>query len=164
MGSSRGIGVPYLAMLIRPAEVREGRIRHAASMPIRNTDGKAYVAPATKLEHPNNPPGIPEGMRFALDMTDEEIEEWVVTLPARVRKSARVIGRALRDYGWFITDTSGSAKIQLESCVTAGDAWEALGFTEFEERGKTYPRDLLDGLMRRERIYAIVASDQYPKK
>jgi hypothetical protein len=102
-------------------------------------------------------------MRFALHVTDEEIEEWVATLPARVRKSARVIGTALRDYGWFITDTSGSAKIQLESCVTAGDAWKALCLTEFEEQGKTYPRDLLDGLMRRERIYAIVPSDQYPQ-
>ena len=60
---SRGIGVQYLAMLVRPEEVMQGEIRHALSMPIRNTDGTHFVAPATKLEHPGRPDGIPEGMR-----------------------------------------------------------------------------------------------------
>ncbi len=163
---SRGIGVQYLAMLVRPEEVRQGEIAHALSMPIRNTDGTYFVSPATKLEHPGRPEGIPEGMRFALDVTDEEIEEWVASLPdevAQIKHYGRIVARALRDYGWFITDTSGAAHLQNEAWVSAGDEWSALGLDTLRVANKEYPRDLLDGLMRRERIYAIVPSDQYPR-
>jgi hypothetical protein len=98
-------------MLVRPEEIMQGEIRHALSMPIRNTDGKLSVAPATKIEHPSHPGDqIPEGMRFALKLTDEQIDEWTASLPKHLpevtRYSARVIATALRDYGWFITDTS----------------------------------------------------------
>ncbi len=46
--------------------------------------------------------------------------------------------------------------------MTAGDKWSALGLDAVEVGGKEYPRDLLDGLVQRERIYTIVPSDQYP--
>lgn len=164
---SRGAGIPYLAMLVRPEEIMQGEIRHALSMPIRNTDGRIFVPPATKLEYPDHPPdGIPEGMRFALRVADEQIEAWIASLPkelpVQTRFSARVIARALRDYGWFITDTSGGAHLQFEDRISAGEKWEALGLDHREIRGKEYPRDLLDGLLTRERIYAIVPSDEYP--
>lgn len=163
---SRGVGIQYLAMLVRPESIRAGVIDHALSMPIINTDGDTFVAPATKLEHPDNPPGIPEGMRFALDVTDAEIDAWVESLPEELpppaRRAARIIGVALRDYGWFITDTSGGAFLQFEANVTAGKEWAALGLTDREIGDKRYPRDLLDGLMQRDRIYAVVPSDQYP--
>jgi hypothetical protein len=163
---SRGVGIQYLAMLVRPEAVAAGVIDHALSMPIINTDGDTFVAPATKLEHPGNPPGIPEGMRFALDVTDAEIDAWVQSLPrglpTATRRAARTIGVALRDYGWFITDTSGGAFLQFEANVSAGEEWAALGLADREIGSRRYPRDLLDGLMRRDRIYAIVPSDQYP--
>jgi hypothetical protein len=165
-GPSRGIGVQYLAMLVRPEEVKQGEIAHALSMPIRNTDGTHFVAPATKLEHPGRPEGIPEGMRFALDVTDEEIEEWLASLPeevAQMKGYGRVLARALRDYGWFITDTSGGAHLQNEAWVSAGEEWSRLGLDTVAVGGKEYPRDLLDGLMRRERVYTLVPSDQYPE-
>jgi hypothetical protein len=165
--SSRGAGIPYLAMLVRPEELIQGQIRHALSMPIRNTDGLFFVPPATKLEHPDNPPdGIPEGMRFALNVTDQEIEDWLASLPTELpeqtRISARIIARALRDYGWFITDTSGSAHLQFEDRLTAGAAWENLGLQTIQTGYKEYPRDLLDGLITKSRIYAVLPSDQYP--
>ena len=164
---SRGAGIPYLAMLVRPASIACGEIPHALSMPIRNTDGGEYYAPATKIERPGHGDGIPEGMRFAIDVTDEEIESWLETLPPEVnqvtRKSARIIARALREYGWFITDTSGSAHFQFEDRATAGNAWNRLGFAPLEvDEFHVYPRDLLDGLLTRERIYAVVPSDEYP--
>jgi hypothetical protein len=163
---SRGSGIPYLAMLVRPEEIALGDIGHALSMPIRNTDGDFFVPPATKLEFPNNPSGgIPEGMRFALDVSDDEIEQWLDSLPQALpeasRNSARVIARALRDYGWFITDTSGSAHLQFEDRLTAQTPWLLLGLGEQEIGFNSYPQDLLDGLMQRERIYALVPSDQY---
>lgn len=164
---SRGIGVQYLAMLVRPEEVAQGEIRHTLSMPIRNTDGTRFVAPATKLEHPGRPEGIPEGMRFALDVTEEEIEEWLAGLPPaaeHMKAYGRIVARALRDYGWFITDTSGGAHLQHEAWVTAGAKWSELGLDTVEVGGKEYPRDLLDGLMARERLYTLVPSDQYPEE
>ncbi len=164
---SRGAGIPYLAMLVRPAEIECGEISHALSMPIRNSDGDFYVAPATKLEHPDHPSGIPEGMRFAIDVSDEDIENWLAELPEevseRTRQSARIIGRALRDYGWFITDSAGGAHLQFEYRGTAGAEWKRLGLDHKEvDEYHVYPRDLLDGLLTRERIYAIVPSDEYP--
>jgi hypothetical protein len=78
---SRGAGIPYLAMLVRPAEVEQGVIPHALSMPIRNPDGASYVAPATKLERRTEVVGVPEGMRFALRIDDVEIDRWVADLP-----------------------------------------------------------------------------------
>lgn len=163
---SRGIGVQYLAMLVRPEEVQQGEIQHALSMPIRNTDGTHSVPPATKLEHPGRPDGIPEGMRFALQVTDQEIEAWLDSLPpevAQMRSYARVLANALRDYGWFITDTSGGAHLQHEAWVSAGQEWSAFGLDTVRVGEKEYPRDLADGLIARERIYAIVPSDQYPR-
>jgi hypothetical protein len=163
---SRGIGVQYLAMLVRPEEVSRGEIHHALSMPIRNTDGTHFVPPATKLEHPGRPPGIPEGMRFALEFGEDGMEQWLASLPPEVERMkpyARTLALALREYGWFITDTSGGAHLQHEAWVTAGREWSALGLDTIRVGGKEYPRDLLDGLMARERIYTIVPSDQYPR-
>jgi hypothetical protein len=163
--SSRGVGIPYLAMLVRPQEVAQGEIRHALSMPIRNTDGAIAVPPSTKLEFPDRQyDGIPTGMRFALEVSDQEIAAWTETLPVQTRQPATAIARALRDYGWFITDTSGGAHFQFESNLTAGEEWRRLGLSEIEHGGKVYPRDLLDGLITPERIYVVVPSDQYPRE
>ncbi len=163
---SRGCGIPYLAMLVRPFEIACGEIRHALSMPIANPSGDEFVAPATKLEHPELNAGIPEGMRFAINVTDAEIDAWVNGLPAalgeQTRRSARIIGTALRDYGWFITDISGGAHLQFEDRITGETEWIALGLHEQEVDWSVYPRDFLDGLVTEDNIYAIVPSDEYP--
>jgi len=164
---SRGVGIQYLAMLVRPEEIEQGRIEHALSMPIINTDGEFFVPPATKLEHPDHPAGgIPEGMRFAIDVTDAEIEAWVEglpdELPEKTKQAARIIARALRNYGWFITDSSGAAHLQFEDRATAGAEWDSLGLYQVEINYMEYPRDLLDGLITRDNIYVLVPSDQYP--
>ncbi len=167
---SRGIGIQYLAMLVRPHEIREGVIRHALSMPIKNPDGTVFVPPATKLENYQDRglPGIPDGLRFSLAVTNSEIDAWIAGLPANLpdetRRAARIIAVALRDYGWFITDTSGAAHFQFEARVTAARDWAELGLGPLGTiRWKDYPRDLLDGLITRERLRAHVPSNQYPK-
>lgn len=166
---SRGAGIPYLAMLVRPEEVAAGRIEHALSMPIRNTSGAEFVAPATKLEHAGvRLNGIPEGTRFALDVTYEEIEEHLASLPDDVPQvtidSLRVIMIAMKEYGWFITDTAGSTHFQLESTTSAMDEWAALGMVDTEYGDfNIYPRDALDGLITQDRIVAYAPSDLYPE-
>lgn len=151
---SRGVGIAYQAMLVRPSEIRAGVIPHALAQTINNTDGSRYVAPAVKLEHPGRGPGIPEGTRFALRITDEQIEAWVRKLPAESQKSLRIIAVALRDYGWFVTDTGGNGSFEFEDDASASAEWRSLGMANAQ--------DMLDGLMSPDKIYAIVPSDRYP--
>lgn len=161
---SRGAGIPYLAMLVRPEEIAAGQILHALSMPAKGTSGEFSVPPAVKLEHDHGRPGIPEGLRYALDVSDQEIEDWIrglSDLPDETQRSARIIARALRDYGWFITDSAGSSHFQFEANVSAHDDWKRLGLYEQGSGDTVYPRDLLDGLVTKERIYAVVPSNAY---
>lgn len=168
--ASRGCGIPYLAMLVRPAEVAAGVIEHALSMPIgpraiaKGAAGTGlFVPPATKSDGDlfGVVGGIPEGTRFALRVTDAEIETWTRTLPASVRQAAMVIARALRGYGVFVTDNSGGATLQFEDRLTAGAQWGALGLGPLQKNGKELPRDLLDGLFQPSRIVAV-AHPPYP--
>jgi hypothetical protein len=154
---SRGVGIQYLAMLVRATEIDRGLIPHALSMPIRNS-GPTYVAPGTKSDG-STVGGIPEGTRFALQVTNQEIFNWVVALPAPVRRAALILAVALRDYGWFITDTAGGATFQLADTATA--SWDRHGLPRVSAGGNVYPRDLFDGLITKDRIYALAPSDRY---
>jgi hypothetical protein len=155
-------------MLVRPAEIARHRIPHALSMSTRGIHKSKFVPPATSTDGSVAEwavaNGIPEGTRFALRVTDAEIDAWVASLPlsAVAKQSAHTIARALRDYGWFITDNGGSAHLQFEDRLTAGPAWSLLGLDRTLVDGNEYPRDLLDGLMRKDRIYVIAPSDEYP--
>jgi hypothetical protein len=158
----RGCGIPCLAMLLRPQEVAEGHVRHALSMPIKGVDDNLYVAPATKTDGPTAQyavaDGIPEGTRFGLRATEADLTAWANTLPVGMRKAALVIARCLIEYGWIPTDNSGSNHIQGEDWNSAGRQWEALGLKRMSANGKSYPQDLLDGLLKSERVYAVAAS------
>lgn len=153
---SRGCGIQYLAMLVRPWEIDAGAIYHALSMPIKGTSGSFYVAPATKLEHPGKVGTIPEGMRFALNVTLTEIDTYVnaQSMTARAKLTLRIILVAMKDYGWFITDTAGAAQLQFEAPESANADWIRL------EAAAT--RFSLTGFLTQARIVAFVPSDQYP--
>lgn len=164
---SRGAGIPYLAMLVRPEEVAQGRIEHALSMPIRNTSGSEFAFPATKIEFLGvRLDGIPEGTRFALDVSYAEIDAHLASLPDSVPQttidSLRVILVALKEYGWFITDTAGCTQFQLESNASAMAEWAELGMVDTQYGWNMYPRDALDGLITEDRIVAYAPSDLYP--
>lgn len=161
---SRGIGIQYLAMLVRPEEVARGKIEHALSLPVRNSSGLRYVAPATKLEHPGlRLDGIPEGTRYSLDVTYAEIDAHVSGLPvsAAKRRGIRAMIVAMKDYGWFITDTAGGTQFQMEAMTSAGSKWAELDMVDAAVGGRVYPKDALDNLITRKRIVAHVPSDAY---
>lgn len=164
---SRGIGVNYLAMLVRPWEIEKGVIEHALSMPIIGTSGQFFVAPATKLEHPGKVGNIPEGMRFALRATDAEIDSYIATLTglsAAKKRAVKIIFVALRDYGWFITDTAGGHTFQFEAPESAQAEWERIGVLPGQSVGGVeHPRFSLYNFLTADRIITIVPSDQYPK-
>jgi len=163
---SRGAGINYLACLVRPWEIEKGIIEHALSMPIRGTSGQFFVAPATKLEHPGKVGPIPEGMRFALNVSYAEIDAYVATLSTlrmQNQRAIKIILRALKDYGWFITDTSGGAHLQFEAPESAQAEWERIGVLPGQAfGGGEFPRHALYGFMTQARIITLVPSDQYP--
>ena len=164
---SRGVGINYLAMLVRPWEIEQGKIEHALSMPIIGTSGQFYVAPATKLEHPGKVGTIPEGMRFALNVSYEEIDAYLDSLTglsAAKKKHIRVVLVALKEYGWFVTDTAGGHTLHFEAPESAQAEWERIGFLPDQSIGGTlYPRFTLQKFLTKERIITIAPSDQYPK-
>ena len=164
---SRGVGINYLAMLVRPWEIEQGKIEHALSMPIKGTSGQFSVPPATKLEHPGKVGPIPEGMRFALNVSYAEIDTYVnslTALTAAKKKAIRTILVALKDYGWFITDTAGSSHLQFEAPESAQAEWQRIGVLPGQSVGGVeHPRFTLRQFMTKERIITIVPSDQYPK-
>jgi hypothetical protein len=137
-----------------------------------STCGNA-VAPAGQFESGsvgghgcgNNPPAaaltdttyrqttIPEGTRFALHMTDQDIETWLNTrgYTGQKRVTAKAFAVALVNYGWFITDTSCySADFQVSGSANpqTAAAWRADGITGDG-------RDLLQGLITKTNVWTI---------
>lgn len=100
-------GLPLGAFLIRVDELSSGHIDHAINFNTVRTRADCHSWPATRDD--GNTPGadIPcEGQRFRLDPTFD-----VNTLrdPA-----ARIIARAMQQYGLILTDTGGALVTQAE--------------------------------------------------
>lgn len=132
-----------------------------------------YLPPATKLERavPNNincptptaitdverAKTIPEGMRFALRVTDAEITAWLDSrgYTGQLRETARIFAVALRDYGWIVAETGCfGMHIETDSAIAgiAAPIWRQLGITGTG----TYPNgDLIAGLITAERVYVV---------
>jgi len=114
--SGRGAGTPYFAGLVRKWEIDQGRIDHALAF--------AYRSPAPEFRFPaskSDGKGIagidaPEGARIQLDptLTEADFDAWGLSRPAKI------IARALQEYGMYVVDNSGSSKIFLEDRITAG--------------------------------------------
>jgi hypothetical protein len=139
------------------------------------TCGRA-IAPAGNLESPSahrnrcgplanesdatlRKMAVPEGARFALRMSDADIEAWLDgrDYSGEKRETARIFAVALRDYGWFITDTSCfAAEFQVAGSANPRTAvqWRDLGITGDG-------RDLLHGLMTRDRIVTIAPATNH---
>jgi hypothetical protein len=147
---SRGCGIQYLAMLIRPEEIAQGKIYHALSCVMGRSGYRYYANPATKGERfPGNEAdqGIPQGTRFYYDVTDGEIEAHLATLPAAVstaqKNTLRIVFRAMREYGLIASDQGGANHIQFQH--DASTDWTPYGMDEVTaSNGKVYPRDALD--------------------
>jgi hypothetical protein len=147
---SRGCGIQYLAMLIRPEEIAQGKIYHALSCVMGRSGYRYYANPATKGERfPGNEAdqGIPQGTRWYYDVTDGEIEAHLATLPAAVstaqKNTLRIVFRAMREYGLIASDQGGANHIQFQH--DASTDWTPYGMDEVTaSNGKVYPRDALD--------------------
>ncbi|MFN8053022.1 MAG: hypothetical protein U0Q22_16370 [Acidimicrobiales bacterium] len=134
------------------------------------------VAPATRLEWWNGPATdcgavaqqntsadraktVPEGMRFALNITDAQIESWLDSrgYTGAKRNTARIFAVAYRDYGWIISDTTcwdSSTAVEGVANPKARLRWAALGIVNPTSDGAT----LLDGLITSESQVRAIAS------
>lgn len=100
---------------------------------------------------------VPEGMRFALDIDDAYIENWLNSRPdlkanPRKAETARIFARALRDYGWMPLDTSGyGVSFQLAGGMSAKNRalWQELGISSEKDN------NLLHGLFTEDNIYVV---------
>jgi hypothetical protein len=112
---SRGAGVPYLAGLVRPCEIRRGRIDHALAFAY-DSPSPAHRYPATKSDGTGSGSGaLPEGTRLQLNprLSAVRIRSW------GCRGACLVVARALQRYGMFVIDSSGHAKLMFEYTGTA---------------------------------------------
>lgn len=112
--SSRGSGLPAMAGLLRPWEIRQGRIEHALAFGYTETAEKKCVFPASKTDGKSTMPfAIPEGARLQLDpsLTDADFDQMGLD------PTGKIIAHALQEYGMILVDTSGSFKIYLEDLI-----------------------------------------------
>lgn len=111
---SRGGGLPYLAGLIRPWEITQGRIDHAIAFAYDYPTNE-YIYPATKSDGNGIYPDMPEGTKLQLDpkLTEADFDRWGLST------AGKIIARALQKYGMIIIDRSGHPKIYAEYENTA---------------------------------------------
>lgn len=132
------------------------------------------VAPASKFEHGlrltsdffaepyrtiyTQEKKIPEGMRFGIDITDTQIEAWIASRPeltGATANTARIVAKAIRDYGLMVVDTSGfSSGIQHAGTVNPDNRqkWIDLGLGPEWEDSKN---NLLKGLITTTNLYVV---------
>ncbi len=107
-GSARGSGFPLAGGLIYAQEVQAGHIRHALIM--------AYDWPRNCVVYPastsdglsSSPNAIPEGARLQLDPSLD-----LNTL--NLSPAAKVIARAMQEYGLYVGDNSHGISLYAES-------------------------------------------------
>lgn len=122
--SPRPSGVPLVAGLIRIDEIKAGRIDHALAIAYPAPRTGSFVSPASMaLEAPEgtapNLVGLPMGARIQLDPA-YDIENTNLT-PA-----AKVIARALQEYGAIVVDQTGSTVLFAEAAPAQLEAWQGL--------------------------------------
>lgn len=116
--ASRGAGVPYSAGMIRKHEIDAGRIPHALAW-LCNTTSPEHVYPATKSDG-RTQGGIPEGSRLYIPASTD-IDAMLDRNGKPLIREAKIIARALQEYGAFLIDSTGNTgKIIAESSITAG--------------------------------------------
>ena len=148
---SRGIGIPYISMLVLDCEIVSGKIKHALSLRVARP--RCHVAwwPATKVEnHPDCiDSGMPEGARFVIRIPKTRLDAWAANLRKQGGAPLEIFGRALavalQVYGFFITDNGGSTSafdIQHTKTWTSANPLKAFALSN-----PNTIRDILDGLI-----------------
>ena len=122
--SPRPSGVPLVAGLIRLDEIKAGKINHALAIAYPSPRTGSFVPPASMaLEAAEgsepNLFGLPMGARIQLDPA-YDIEN------TNLSPAAKVIARALQEYGAIVVDQTGATQLYAEASPAQLEAWEGL--------------------------------------
>ena len=120
---ARAGGFPLIAGLIRPEEIRAGKIEHALVFAYQRGRSEFFVPPASTAQatfmEMNNRVGIPMGGRIQLDPSIN-----VDTL--NLTPACRIIARALQEYGAFNGDYAGATVIYADNSPRALQLWKGV--------------------------------------
>lgn len=123
----RACGFPLVAGLIRPEEVRAGHIDHALVVAYPHIRAGMYTEPASTAQAAVNEAiksrGIPCGGHIQLDPSVD-----VNSLP--LSEPARVVARALQEYGAFVGDYSGSISLYADNSPQARAEWDQMPLSD----------------------------------
>lgn len=157
--SVRGSGLPLLAGLIRPRELRAGRIPHTLAMAVPGPASSIFVLPAGTTNGLASRQSLPQGARIRLKPSSyRRLQQRrvrsnrIVTIDGRRRRSREIIiqdGRrkrsrgatavlqALYTYGAIIVDRANSPTLYAQrnadySGLLAANSLSELKLTDFE--------------------------------
>lgn len=110
-----------LAGLIRPQEIKRGRINHAIGVTIPGIGPGAPRCPADyNVPTTNTRNAPPEGTHFQLSKRAN-----ISGLP----RTQKIVAKALQRYGMIVVDNGGTIAFRGENPIgKASDAWAAVGF------------------------------------
>jgi hypothetical protein len=152
-GQGTGSQTSILVGLIRPAEVRRGRIPHAIRFAYsRSHMGSGYRLPAVKSDQRGGGSGAMDmdmGMRLQLDRSVNCAKR---TVPGRSSSSGatgflRTLCRSLQDYGMIVLDGTSDRNVLLEMEDGSTAGWSRIlgptnnGSYSFIVRDRTTPED-----------------------
>lgn len=137
--SPRASGAPLIAGLIRVNEIKSGRIDHALAFAYPRPRTDAFVYPAsTALEsrdgRPFNRLGLPMGARIQLDPAFD-VEN------AGLSSAAKIIARALQEYGAILVDDAGGTVLFAESGPAQLAEWD--GVLDSEALQRVFTREMM---------------------
>lgn len=131
---ARACGIAYPLFLPTREELQVGLIPHCIPLLIPQPTQFAHVPPAIKgAGGTGGGPGRSAmGVRIVWDLTQSDIDNWLLTQAATNRPFLRAIANCLRDYGAMMADNGGNfankiGAIWVEHNNSAD--WDALGFT-----------------------------------
>ena len=120
---ARAGGFPLIAGLIRPEEIKAGKIEHALVFAYQRGRSEFFVSPASTAQatfmEMNNRIGIPMGGRIQLDPTIN-----VDTLD--LSPACKIIAKALQEYGSFNGDYAGATVLYADNSPRALQLWRGI--------------------------------------
>ncbi|MFH1074083.1 MAG: hypothetical protein V1752_03245 [Candidatus Firestonebacteria bacterium] len=119
-GACRAAGFPLIAGLIRPEEIKQGKIEHALVFGYNRPKRGVYVYPASNTDGTSTRAGaIPEGARLQLDPA-LDLDK------LKLKPAAKIIAKALQEYGMYLGDSSGGFAVYGEVFPGKKSKWEGI--------------------------------------
>jgi hypothetical protein len=120
---SRAGGFPLIAGLIRPDEIKAGKIEHTLVFAYQRGRSEFFIPPASTaqatINEMSNKSGIPMGGRIQLDPNIN-----VDTL--KLNRACKIIAKALQEYGAFNGDYAGATVLYADNAPSALTQWKGI--------------------------------------